>query len=357
MALIGAGEHSSHRLVDNDLFTTLNLSTMKAAYITQLGPPDVIIYGELPHQTPGIRQCLVRIRAASLNPIDIYIRSGLVSMPISFPFVVGCDFAGTIVQVGPGVERFRVGDRVWGSNQGLLGRQGVSSEYGTIDECWLYPAPATVGDQALAAMALVGITSHLGLVREAALKPGETLLVHGAGGAIGSTVVQFGKTLGARVIASAGSEEKAERCLKLGADAAFCYRSADVARTVQQLAPQGVNVWWQAGRIPDFDLAIGCLAARGRMILMAGRDARPHFPVGPFYVKGCSLHGFAMFAATPDEQRQAAEQISQWLEAGKVSPVIDRVLPLSQVAEAHRLQEQSTLQEGGALMGKIVLEI
>jgi NADPH2:quinone reductase len=117
-----------------------------------------------------------------------------------------------------------------------------------------------------------------------------------------------------------------------------------------------VNVWWETLREVDFDRAIGALAPRGRMIVMAGRDAHPQFPVGPFYVKNCSLYGFAMFNATPDEQRASAEEINRWLAEGKLKPKIDRILPLSQTAEAHRLQEQSTIHKSGALAGKLVLK-
>jgi NADPH2:quinone reductase len=92
------------------------------------------------------------------------------------------------------------------------------------------------------------------------------------------------------------------------------------------------------------------------MVLMAGRDARPPFPVGPFYVKGCSLFGFAMFNATAEELRVCGEEISSWLAAGKIKPRIDRVFPLSQAAEAHRLQEENTLRKEGSIAGKLVLK-
>jgi NADPH2:quinone reductase len=98
------------------------------------------------------------------------------------------------------------------------------------------------------------------------------------------------------------------------------------------------------------------LALRGRMVVMAGRDARPVLPLGPFYVKDCSLHGFAMFNAGAREQRSAANAINRWLQEGKLKALIDRVLPLAQAAEAHRVQEDSTVRNSGALAGKIVLK-
>ena len=100
---------------------------------------------------------------------------------------------------------------------------------------------------------------------------------------------------------------------------------------------------------------VGYLAERGRLVLMAGRDARPPFPVGPFYVKGCSLHGFVMFKATPQEQQQCADDINQWLAGGLLKPLIAREFPLSEAAAAHQLQEENTLRKSGSLAGKIVL--
>ena len=102
--------------------------------------------------------------------------------------------------------------------------------------------------------------------------------------------------------------------------------------------------------------AVASLAARGRMILMAGREARPPFPVGPFYVKGCALHGFVMFLATPEEQRHCAEDINRWLIEGKLKAKLDRELPLSETAKAHQLQEEATIKRSGAIAGKIVLK-
>jgi NADPH2:quinone reductase len=133
------------------------------------------------------------------------------------------------------------------------------------------------------------------------------------------------------------------------------YRQEDVDAAVQQFAPDGVNVVWETMREPNFDQLTAYLAERGRLVLMAGRDARPEFPVGPFYVKGCSLHGFVMFKATPGEQRHAADDINRWLADGSLKPRIATTMPLSQAAEAHRLQEENTLHQAGTLAGKIVL--
>jgi NADPH2:quinone reductase len=330
---------------------------MKAAYITQTGPPEVITYGELPAPKPGRKQCLIRVAAVDVNPIDTYIRSGAIPAPMSFPFILGRDLAGTVVEAGVNVKSFKPGDRVWATGQGAYGRPGTFAEFAAVDERWLNPIPNGVSDADAAAISLVGITAQLGLVRSASLRSGEVLFVNGGSGGVGSCVVQIAKILGARVITTAGSDAKVEICKQLGADLVINYKTQDVDAAVKGFAPEGVNVWWETLREPTFDRTVALLAVRGRMILMAGRDARPQFPVGPFYVKDCSLHGFAMFNSSLREMHSAANALNRWMAEGKLKARIDRVMPLSEAAEAHRLQEQSTIHKTGALAGKIVLKV
>jgi NADPH2:quinone reductase len=329
---------------------------MKAAYIEQTGPPENIIYGDLPQPTPQGSEVLVKVAAVSVNPVDTYIRNGANYWPLPKPFIVGCDLAGVVEAVGPEAKKFKPGDRVWGTNQGLLGRQGTFAEYAAVDECWLYPTPSGVSDEAASACALVGVTAHLGLFRDARLKSGETVFVHGGTGGVGAMVVQMAKAAGARVITTGGTPEKVAACKALGADVAVNYKTEDVAAAVKAFAPEGVNVFWETLREPDFDKIVSYLAPRGRIILMAGRDARPPFPVGPFYVKGCSMHGTVMFKATTDEMAACALDVNRWLASGQLKAQISRVLSLSEAAAAHKLQEENTLQKAGTLAGKIVLK-
>lgn len=328
---------------------------MKAAFINDVGPPEAIQYAELPLPAPTGSQVLVRVKAASVNPIDTYLRSGAVPPPVMRPYIVGSDLAGVVESCGPLVKTLKPGDRVWGANQGIKNRQGTFAEYACVEEQWLYPTPGGVSDEAAAAIALVGITAHLGLARCANLRPGESLFVNGGTGGVGSTVVQMAKAIGARVITTAGSDDKVRACRELGADAAVNYNAADVDAAVRAFAPDGVNVWWETLREPNFERTVPLLAMRGRMIVMAGRDARPVMPVGPFYVKDCSLFGFAMFNASADEQRQCAADINRWLVNGQLRPRIDRVMKMSEAAAAHRLQEDNTLHKQGTLAGKIVV--
>ena len=329
---------------------------MKAVYLEATGAPDVLHYGDLPQPTPKAGEVLVKVAAAALNPIDTYIRAGVVAMPLPKPFITGADAAGSVAAVGPGVKRLKVGDRVWGSNQGLLGRQGTCAEYVCASEDWFYPTPAGVADQEAAAAALVGITAHLGLFRCAHLKAGETAFVNGGTGGVGAMVVQMAKAVGAKVITTVGSPEKAKLCQSWGADRVLNYKIDDIAAGIKDFTKgQGLNVWYETQREPDFVKMIELMARRGRMIVMAGRQAQPTFPVGPFYVKDLSLHGFAMFNAPPEEQRACADDINRWLAEKKLHVHIGKTFPLAQTAAAHQFLEENTLRKAGTLAGKVVI--
>lgn len=330
---------------------------MKAAYIHSIGSPDVIQVADLPCPEPQPGQILVQVERVAVNPIDTYIRSGAVAMQLPDPFIIGCDFSGVVHDTGQGASRFKVGDRVWGSNQGLLGRQGTFAEYIAVDEKWAHPLPASVAFEDAAAVALVSITAHLGLFRDAKLKSGETILVIGGTGGVGSMVVQMAKIVGARVITTAGSDAKSAAAVALGADEVISYHKEPIGEAIARLAPEGVNVFWETRREPDFDLAVAAMAPRGRMVLMAGRDARPPFPVGPFYVKECSLHGMVMFKASPEEVAATGVDINQWLVNRQLKANISARLTLDQAAESHRMQEAATLHGNSALAGKIVLSV
>ncbi|HCA50926.1 MAG TPA: quinone oxidoreductase [Planctomycetaceae bacterium] len=328
---------------------------MKAAFITECGPAQNIQYGEIDKPSVTESQVLVKVGAVSLNPVDTYIRNGANYWELPNPFVVGCDLAGTVEAIGDEVTRFQVGDRVWGTNQGLLGRQGTFAEYCSVDQEWLYGTPDDVSDNDAAACSLVGVTAHLGLFRDARIQAGETIFVHGGTGGVGAMVLQMAKAAGARVIATAGSEEKAERCRQLGADVVINYKTENELEAILAAAPEGVDVFWETLREPNLEDIVSVMKERGRIVIMAGRDARPDFPVGPFYVKCLQLFGFVMFKASADELRACSEDINRWLSSGALKAQISQVLPLSEAANAHQLQEDNTLGMQGSIAGKIVL--
>ena len=324
---------------------------MKAAFIETPGPPESIRYGDLEEPIPRNDQVLVKVVAVTVNPIDTYIRSGAYPIPLPRPFIIGRDLVAIVKAVGRGVTRFAPGQRVWSNNQGYGGRQGTFAEFVAVDEGLLYPLPDGVNEHEAVAVVHSALTACIGLVREAAIQAGETLLINGGSGNVGSAAVQVARYFGARVIVTAGSTEKIGRCLELGADRAVNYKTEDVAAAIRDFAPQGVDVYWDTTREPDFERSVPLLKHRGRIILMAGLNAHPPFPVGAFYTKDCSMHGFAITNATPEELRDVADQINQLMAAGALRAKVDRVLPLAEAAMAHQLFEEHQAE----LNGKIVL--
>jgi len=174
---------------------------------------------------------------------------------------------------------------------------------------------------------------------------------------VGSAVIQQAKAAGARVITTVGNPEKAIYCQSLGADVVLNYRAPDLDDQIRHyVAPiGGINIWFETQREPTLERTIEMMAPRGRIIVMAGRQARPDFPLGAFYVKDLSLLGFAMFNASPDEQRACASAINDLYNLGRWHPAVSITLPLSQAAYAHQLQQDNTLDKQGTLAGKIVL--
>ena len=223
---------------------------MKAAAIHQTGPPDVIQYIDLPVPEPGPSEVLVKVGSVAVNPIDTYIRAGMVPMAEKFPYIIGCDLAGTVEKIGSQVSRLSVGDRVWGSNQGLFGRQGTFAEYATVDQKWLYLTPQDMTDVEAAAGALVGITAHLGLFQFGRLKAGEVLFVNGGTGGVGHAVIQLAKSIGAKIITTVGSEVKKKQARDYGADLVLDYHAPSIDDEIRAFAQSsgGVNVWFETQR-------------------------------------------------------------------------------------------------------------
>ena len=277
-------------------------------------------------------------------------------MNLSFPFIVGRDMVGIVEAVGAEVRRFSPGDRVWCNNQGYHGRQGTFAEYLAIDENFLYPLPEGADPRHAVAVVHSAATASLGLLREAKLRDGESVFINGGAGNVGSAVLQLAVNLGARVIVTAGSDRDLDYCRKLGAARAVNYKTGDIVKAISEFAPDGIDVYWDTTTKPDFERAVPLLSHRARIVLMAGLDAHPPFPVGAFYTKDCSLHGFAITNATAGELQDCARAINEWLAKGKLLARVDRVMSLAEAARAHQLIEDS-LRGRLKLHGNIVLTV
>ena len=278
---------------------------MKAAYIDQVGPPDQIRYGELPEPALGASDVLVRVSAVAVDPVDTYIRSGKLPMRLPTPFIIGRDMVGRVDRVGSAVARFKSGDRVWCNNQGFDGRQGTFAEQLAIDEKLLYSLPPTADEREVVAFVHSGLTALIGLERAQLASRRVDLRRRRRGQrrfgsaairqrARGQDVRHRRQPGGARLVRPTRRRRSGE------------LPGRRRRRPAALVAPQGFNVYWDTSGHHDFDQAVGLLAPGGRIVVMAGMAARPQFPVGPFYVKNCSLFGFAITYATAEQYDRAA---------------------------------------------------
>lgn len=326
---------------------------MKAVFIKKTGGPNVIEYGELPTPTIRDNEVLVKVSAVAVNPLDTYVRSGKYTFtePLPLPFIVGSDAVGIVTHVGSSVKEFKPGQRVWTNRMGMKGRQGSFAEYLAIDSALLYPAPQHVDDNALVAILQSGATACLGLIRAAMLKASEIIFVNGGAGSVGSAIIQLAVARGARVIATTSSDEKMEWCKSLGAELVLDYHKDNFAEKIKTLAPQGVDVFWDTSKHPNFEICVPLMTHHGRIVLMAGGEAHPTLPVGLFYNKECTLKGFTLIHAGQLELKGCAEILNRCLEDGKLKAKIAKELPFSKAAEAH-----SMIESDSELWGKIILK-
>lgn len=322
---------------------------MRAAFIRATGGVDAIEAGELPLPQPGPTDVLVRMQASSVNHVDLFVRSGAYRTHTPFPFVIGRDLVGAVAALGPGVDNFAIGDLVWCNSLGHDGRQGAYAEYAVAAAERLYRVPPGVAPQAVAAVAHAAATAYLGLVREARASAGQTLLLEGGGGGVGSAVLQMAKAMGLRVVTSAAAEDQ-PWCLELGADTAFDYRRPDLYDAVREACPDGVDLWWDASGHNHFAQCLPLLNRKARIILMSGLTGRnAELPVGALYTRDITLCGFAISNASIADLADAARAINRLLAAGRLASRIGATFHLADAAKAQEAMAS------GRLRGRIIV--
>jgi NADPH2:quinone reductase len=322
---------------------------LKAAFIIATGPPEKICYAELPEPSPGDRDVLVEVKTVTVDPVDTYIRSGKYKIPLPTPFVIGRDMTGVVRAIGSAVKNFKVGDRVWANNQGYEGRQGTFAEILSVREDLLYHLPEGAKDETSVAVLHSATTAVVGLILKANIRPGDKIFLNGGSGNIGTVAIQIAKRYGAQVAVTAGHKEKQQWCRKLGADLVIDYQRDSVIDALKKFAPDGFDVYWDLTNAPDLEQAVECCAHRGHILMTSGLGYHSAFPVGQFYRKNITAHGFTITDLSTQQLRQIADKINFYLASGLLKSRIVDIWPLSRAAEAH------TTLEAGDVFGKIVL--
>jgi NADPH2:quinone reductase len=325
---------------------------MKAIEIAQPGGPDVLKPGERPVPVPAQGEVLIKVAAAGVNRPDVEQRKGTYPPPPGASDIPGLEIAGTVAALGPGADGFKVGDAVCALVSG-----GGYAEYCTAPVPQCLPVPKGLGMAEAAALPETFFTVWQNVFDRARLKSGETILIHGGSSGIGTTAIQMAKAMGARVLATAGSDAKCAACAKLGADGAINYNTQDfVEATLAATNKKGADVILDMVGGKYFERNIAALAIEGRLSLIAllgGRDAK--IDLSLVLRKRLTVVGSVLRARPVSEKGAVAESLRReiWplIAAGKIKPVIDSTFPLADAAKAHARMETS------AHVGKIVLTV
>jgi len=324
---------------------------MRSIAIREPGGPDVLVPAEIETPVPGHGEILIRVAAAGVNRPDTIQRMGLYPPPPGAPATPGLEVAGEVVETGAGVTRWRAGDKVCA----LVGGGGYA-EYCLAHESHALPVPKGFSMVEAAALPETFFTVWTNVFERGALKPGETFLVHGGTSGIGTTAIQLASIFGSTVIATAGSAEKCRACEKLGAHAVN-YREQDFVEEVKRLTDdRGADVILDMVGGDYIQRNIQAAAPDGRIVSIAflnGSTAEVNFM--PVMLKRLTLTGSTLRPRSIEEKAALAAALESkvWplLDAGRVKPLIDKVFPLGQAADAHALMEKSSH------IGKIVLTL
>ena len=320
---------------------------MKAIRIHETGDVSNLSYEDAPMPEPGAGEVRIKIEAAGLNFIDTYHRMGW--YPIPRPFTLGLEAAGVVDAVGAGVSEFKPGDRV-----GYCMHQGAYAEYATVPARMVVPVPDGVSTEQAAAVLLQGMTAHYLTHSTYPLQKGDIALVHAAAGGTGALVVQMAKLLGAQVIGTVGTAEKAEVAKAAGADHTVIYTEQDFEAEVKRITDgQLCHVVYESVGKATFDKSMNCLRPRGYMVLF-GQASGQVPPLDPQILnqKGSlflTRPSLGAYVATREELLGRANDLFNWIAAGKLDVRIDQSYPLSDAAAAH------TYLEGRQTKGKVLL--
>lgn len=323
---------------------------VRAIVVHEFGGPDVLHLEQLPALTPSPSQVLVRVRAAGVNPVDTYIRSGTYMIKPPLPYTPGSDGAGEVEAVGSDVKAFTGGERVYISNDNSgLPPTGTYAEQALCQATQLHHLPADVSFAQGAALGVPYITAYRALFMRAHAQPGETVLVHGASGGVGIAAVQLARAHGTIVIGTAGSDRGVEAVRAQGADVVVSHAAPHYTDEIMRATDgRGVDVVLEMLANVNLDTDLTLLARFGRVVVIGSRG-RVEIDPRATMRRDASILGMTSFNITPPELTTIHASLVAGLRAGTLRPIVGREMPLSDARAAHQV-----VMEPGAL-GKIVL--
>jgi NADPH2:quinone reductase len=325
---------------------------MRFVDLPSFGAPEVMTIARGPLPVPGEGQILVRAEAVGVNRPDISQRQGSYPPPKDASPILGLELAGEVVALGPGVSGFSLGEKVCG-----LANGGAYAEYVLLPVGQALPFPKGYDAVSAAALPETFFTVWANLFQMAGLTEGEKVLIHGGTSGIGTTAIQLARAFGAEVYATAGSKEKCEACVKLGAKRAINYRTEDFADVVKAETGTGVDVVLDMIGAAYFEKNLASLARDGCLSIIAflGGAVAEKVNLSPIMVKRLTVTGSTLRPRTAEEKRAIRDDLRSevWplLEAGTVAPVVHKTFAFEDVVAAHRLMEE------GSHIGKIMLTL
>jgi len=313
---------------------------MKAIIYHEFGDVDVLKYEDTDVPEIGEGEVLVKVKAASINSLDLRLRSGKSPRPVDLPHIGGIDIAGDIESIGDGVSSLSPGDRVVvnptvklekGFSVIGVNQHGGFAEYVKVPATNIVKIPDNLSYDDASTLPVCYVTAIYGLINRGDLKTGETVVVHAAGSGTGSAAVQVAKHYGAKVIATAGSDEKLEKAKTLGADETINYNNEDFGEVIKG----GVDLIFDQVGASFWENNLKILKSMGRLLLVGvvGGGAVENVGLGPIIMKDVSVLGVTMFNADQGVLEEAVKLASE----GKIKPAIDKTLPLSEASQAQKL--------------------
>jgi NADPH:quinone reductase len=320
---------------------------VKAIRVEEYGGPEKLVYREVERPGPKSGEALVRIEAIGVNFIDVYHRTGLYPLPLSF--TPGSEASGTVEAVGDNVGEIQVGDRV-----AYAMSLGAYAEYAAVPAARLVKVPLGVDAESAAAAMLQGMTAHYLVTSTYALKPVDTALVHAAAGGVGLLLIQMAKRIGARVFGTVSTEEKARLAREAGADEVIIYTEHDFQEEIKRLTEgKGVEVVYDSVGKTTFMKSLESLAPRGLLALFGQSSGSvPPFDAALLAQKGSlflTRPSLAHYTATREELLRRAGEVFKWIGVGQLKLRIGKTFPLAEASEAHRQLE------GRETTGKVLL--
>jgi NADPH:quinone reductase len=322
---------------------------MRTILVREFGVPGVMRVEDVPDPKPGPSQVVVRIRAAGINPVETYIRSGVYARKPELPWVPGSDGAGEIESVGAGVKGWKPGDRVYVAGDNASPAAGTYAEKAVCAVTQIHRLPDRVTFSQGAALGVPYATAYRSLFQRANARPGETLFVHGASGGVGIGAVEMGKAHGMTVIGTAGTDNGAKVVKAHGADLVLNHREANYMDAAMAATDgRGVNVILEMAAHVNLEKDLTLLAHGGRVVIIGSRGRIEIDPRGTM-PKDAAILGMLLFSTPPADLASAHAAIVAGLANGTLSPVVNREFPLADAPKAHE-----AVLEAGAV-GKIVV--